>query len=64
VGGARVLLTKSLPSLTIPSSVWVKAGKRTATFTVKAKKVTKKEVGTVSAMYGGVTKTVTVTVRK
>jgi hypothetical protein len=63
VGGARVLLTATLPSLIVPGSVTVKVGKRTATFTVKANKK-KRAQGSVSATYGGVTKTVAVTVLK
>src|SRR2546425_249316 len=62
-GDAVVSLSSSDASVaTVPSSVTVPAGATTATFTVNTSTVTTSALVTISASYGGVTQTASVTV--
>jgi hypothetical protein len=61
-GGAVVTLSSSNTTVaTVPASVTVAAGSTTATFTVTTKAVTSSTSVTISAAYGGVTRTATLT---
>jgi hypothetical protein len=62
-GGALVLLSSSnTGAATVPSSVTVPAGATSATFAVNTSTVTTSTLVTISASYGGVTQTASVTV--
>lgn len=58
-GGATVNLSSNNPNATVPSSVRIAAGQSGATFTVTAKAVTAATTATISANFGGATKTAT-----
>ena len=63
-GGAAVTLSSSAPSIaSVPASVVVAAGATSASFTVTTAKVTKNAFATISASYGGVTKSVSVAIK-
>ena len=61
-GGSIVTLTSSSASATVPSSITVLAGSRSATFTVNTSSVSAATTANISAAYGGVTQTVMLTV--
>jgi hypothetical protein len=62
-GGAVVTLTSSATATaTVPASITVPAGSRSATFTVTAQSPAGTSNATISAVYGGATKTAVVTV--
>ncbi len=64
-GGASVVLSSSNPSFaTVPASVSVPAGASSVSFSVATKPTHKTRSVTISASYGGVTKTVTLTVTR
>src|SRR5207248_7151374 len=64
-GGANVSLSSSAPSIaSVPASVVVAAGATSASFTVTTTKVTKNAFATISALYGGATKSVSVTIKR
>ena len=64
-GGAVVTLSSSAPSIaSVPASVVVAAGATSASFTVTTTKVTKNAFATISASYGGTTKSVSVTIKR
>jgi hypothetical protein len=63
-GGARIALTSNLGAVRVPSSVTVPANSTSARFRVTTKKVKARKQATLSATYGGVTKTAVVTVRR
>jgi len=63
-GGATVRLASSSALATVPASVVVAAGASTATFTVTTKVTKKSGAPTLSATYNGVTKTVTLMVKR
>ena len=62
-GGAVIPVANTNGNALVPSSVTVAAGTTTKTFTVPTKTVTSPTVGSVTAAYGGVSQTLTVTVR-
>lgn len=62
-GGAVVQLGNTNPAATVPSSVTVPAGATSAKFTITSTTVTASQTGTVTAIYGGVSKSSTLTVR-
>jgi Tol biopolymer transport system component len=62
VGGASVSLSSSDASATVPASAVVAAGATTATFTVTTAAVTSPAVATLSASYGGATRTADLTI--
>ncbi|HEV8345576.1 MAG TPA: hypothetical protein VGQ16_03320 [Vicinamibacterales bacterium] len=62
-GGAVVTLSNTNAKATAPASVTVPAGASTATFTVTTATVTTPSSGSATASYGGVSKTLAVTVR-
>jgi hypothetical protein len=62
-GGAVVTLSDNLTTATTPASVTIAANARSATFTITTSVVAAKQVGTVTASRGGVTKTAALTVR-
>jgi len=62
-GGAVVPLSNTNSMAIVPASVTVPAGATSATFTVTTKAVTTNYAGAVTADYGGVAKTLKVTVR-
>ena len=63
-GGAVVTLSSSAPTIaSVPASVVVPAGATSASFTVTTAKVAKNAFATFSASYGGVTKSVSVTIK-
>jgi hypothetical protein len=62
-GGAVVTLSDTNPAASVPASVTVPAGATTAKFTITAVAVSAKQSGAVTASYGGVSKSGTVTVR-
>lgn len=62
-GGLVVPLSNTNPAASVPASVTVPAGATYATFPVTAPAVTSLQTGTVSASFGGVTKSVTLKVR-
>jgi trimeric autotransporter adhesin len=55
--GAVITLSDNLAAATVPASVIVPAGAKTKTFTITTAAVTSSQSGTVTASYGGVTKT-------
>ncbi|HJU55889.1 MAG TPA: hypothetical protein VJ715_14995 [Pyrinomonadaceae bacterium] len=55
--GAVVTLSDNLAATTVPPSVTVPAGVKTKTFTITTTAVTSSQSGTVTASYGGVSKT-------
>lgn len=62
-GGASVTLTSgNTNAASVPASVTVAAGATSATFTVTSRSVTSSTAVTISASYGGVTRTATLTV--
>jgi hypothetical protein len=61
-GGVVVTLSTANPAASVPASVTVPDGASTATFAIGTSAVSVSTVGTLSASYGGVTKTVTLTV--
>lgn len=63
VGGLVVPLTNTNPAASVPSSVTVPAGATYATFPVTAPAVTAIQTGTVTASFGGITKSVILKVR-
>ena len=62
-GGAIVTLTNTNPKAAVPATVVVPAGAQSKTFTVPTSVVTGNQAGTVKASYGGVSQTLTLTVR-
>lgn len=62
-GGIVVPLTNTNPVAVVPSSVTVPAASTSASFTITAPAVTAAQSGTVTASYGGVSKSQDVTVR-
>ena len=62
-GGAVVSLTNSNSAATAPSAVTVPAGASSQTFTITTGTVTTNVSGTVSASYGGVSQSLSLTVR-
>jgi probable HAF family extracellular repeat protein len=62
-GGAVVSLTDTNSAATAPPTVTVPAGASSQTFTIPTARVTTSVSGTVTASYGGVSKTLTLTVR-
>ena len=62
-GGAVVTLSNTNAKATVPASITVPAGASTATFSVTTSTVTAPSSGTATASYGGVTKSLAVTVR-
>ena len=62
VGGAPVSLTSANPAATVPSSVTVPAGASSANFVVTTSPVGSATAGNITASYGGVTKSATLTV--
>ena len=62
-GGAVVALSDTNPAATLPASVTVPAGATTAKFTITGTAVSSPQAGSVTASYGGVSKSATVTVR-
>ena len=63
--GAVVTLSSSAPSIaSVPASVVVAAGATSASFMVTTTKVTKNAFATISASYGGATKSVSVTIKR
>jgi acetyl esterase/lipase len=62
-GGLVVHLTNGNPKASLPSSVTVAAGASSATFTISTVTVSAAQSGTVSASFGGVTRSATLTVR-
>jgi probable HAF family extracellular repeat protein len=64
-GGVAVALSSSDTSVaTVPASVTVPAGATSATFTVSTRSVSSDRTVTISASYGGVTRTATLTVKR
>jgi hypothetical protein len=61
-GGAVVPLSDNSSATTLPSTVTVAAGATSATFTVSTTSVTTTTTSTISASYGGVTRTAAMTV--
>jgi hypothetical protein len=62
-GGANATLTSgNTAAATVPANVSIPAGQTSATFTVTAKAVTTNATAAISAAYGGVTKSATLTV--
>ncbi len=62
-GGLVVPLTNTNPAATVPASVTVAAGATSATFTIATATVTSAKGGTVTASYGGVSKSANLNVR-
>jgi VCBS repeat-containing protein len=63
-GGAVVSLSDDSPAATVPASVTVPAGSTSATFTITTSPVGSSTAVTISAVYGGVTKTAVLTVNR
>ncbi|HZT42188.1 MAG TPA: hypothetical protein VFA07_08360 [Chthonomonadaceae bacterium] len=63
LGGIVVSLSNTNPAATVPSSVTVKAGASSVSFTIKTVAVTTSTTGTVTASYNGVTRSVLLTVQ-
>lgn len=63
IGGAVVLLSNGNPKASMPATVTVPAGASSVTFVATTTPVTATTSGTVSATYGGVTKSVVLKVR-
>jgi probable HAF family extracellular repeat protein len=62
-GGAVVTLTNTNAKASVPLTVLVPAGALSKTFTVPTSTVTSNQAGSVTASYGGVSQTLTLTVR-
>lgn len=62
-GGIVVTLTNGNPAATVPASVTVAAGANNASFTIDTDSVAANQVGTVTATYGSISKSGTLTVR-
>jgi len=62
-GGATVPLSNTNSMAIVPATVTVPAGASTVAFTVRSKTVTTPAVGSITAAYGGASKTLTFTVR-
>lgn len=62
-GGAVVTLANTNPAAGVPATVTVPAGATTAKFTITGVTVTGSQTGTVTATYGGVSRSATLTVR-
>ncbi len=60
--GVVVTLASSSPAATVPASVTVPGGQRSATFTVSTTEVNAASTATISAAAGGVTQTATLTI--
>lgn len=63
-GGAVVSLANTNPAASLPASVTVPAGATTAKFTITGVAVAANQTGTVTATYGGVSRSATLTVRR
>ena len=63
-GAVVTLASRNRSAARVPARVTIPAGATSATFTVTTRKVTKKKGVTLTAGYGGTTKTAVVTVRK
>ncbi len=64
-GGGVVKLVSSKPSIaSVPTTITVAAGATSKTFTVKTVRPSRRSSVTISATYGGVTKTATLTVTR
>jgi trimeric autotransporter adhesin len=63
-GGALIALGSSSSSASVPGSVTVPAGSNTATFPVKTSQVTSTRSATITAAYGGTTRTASLTVQR
>jgi VCBS repeat-containing protein len=61
-GGAAIALNDNSSAVTVPASVTVPGGSTSTTFTIATASVTTATSATVSAVYGGVTKTASLTV--
>ena len=61
-GGASVALSSNIAAASVPPSVTVGAGSTSATFNITTAAVTSQTVGTLTATYGGVSKTAAFTV--
>ena len=61
-GGAQVTLSSASPAFTVPASVTVPQGSASATFNITTAVSSTTASGTLSAKYGGITKTTVVTV--
>ena len=61
-GGAQVALASASPAFTVPASVTVPQGSASATFNIGTTTSSTTASGTLSAKYGGITKTTVVTV--
>ena len=61
-GGLVVTLSSNSSAAAVPASVTVPAGGTSATFTITTTSVTSSSTATISALYGGVTKTAILTV--
>lgn len=62
-GGLVVSLANANPAATLPASVTVAAGSTSATFSISTTAVSAAQSGAVTASFGGVTKSATLTVR-
>jgi acetyl esterase/lipase len=62
-GGLVVALTNANPAATVPASVTVAAGANSATFPIPTATVAANQSGAVTASFGGVSKSATLTVR-
>ncbi|HKH46448.1 MAG TPA: alpha/beta hydrolase fold domain-containing protein [Thermoanaerobaculia bacterium] len=62
-GGLVVSLTNANPAATLPASVTVAAGSSSATFSISTTTVSAAQSGAVTASFGGVTRSATLTVR-
>lgn len=62
-GGVVVSLSDNLPATTLPASVTVPAGQIRASFPITASHVATRQTGAVTATYGGVSQSATLTVR-
>ena len=62
MGGSAVGLSSANPAASVPASVAIPAGASSANFAITTSSVSVSTVGTLSAMYAGVTKTSTLTV--
>jgi acetyl esterase/lipase len=63
VGGSVVALTNTNPVAVVPASVTVPSGSTSATFSITAPAVTANQTGTVTASFGGGTRSAGLTVR-
>jgi parallel beta-helix repeat protein len=63
-GGIVVALSDNSASATVPNSVTVPAGQTTATFAIATKHVPRTSVVTITATYGGVTRSASITLTK